>query len=235
MIQKKFYKLSLLLCLASIPFASYADDYIPKDFKIEIETKGFEGAKANLTARLDAPMDAVWRAVLDSNNLADKYPRINRSFCMSKEDAQESKKDGLRNGATVERRYKKRMCEPAQMRQIGEVWTYCIFQEFDYPFPLADRWIIATATNNEKDLKKGMVAQTGKLIYGRQDIFEFRLALSKYPQYPNQTKLDIYVWSDPGGIIADWMVKKATETIAPKFVEILEREGRLRANTQVND
>jgi hypothetical protein len=219
-------QLIILFTLLSFPIISHAYDYVPKDFEMDVDTKGFDGAKANVSARLDAPLLAVWSAVLDTNNHGGKYPRMKRSFCMSEEDVRESKKKGLRNGATVERKYKKKMCEPSKMRREGEIWTYYIFQEFDYPFPLTDRWVMAEGVNDETELNEGRVSQTGRLIYGRQDIFEFKLALSSHPKYPEQTRLDLYIWSDPGGIIAGWMVKEATKYVAPRFMEILEHEGR---------
>ena len=152
---------------------------------------------------------------------------------MSAEDIQEAKKKGLRNGATVERRYKKKRCEPLNMRQPGMLWTYHLFQEFDYPFPLSNRLTMTKAVNDESQLKtQGIIKQKGALIYGTQDVYEFALTLTRHPQFPEQSKLDLFVWSDPGGIIAGWMVEEATKYIAPKYIEIMEQEAQKRARGQ---
>ncbi len=226
MMLKTTCKFTLILLFLSFSIISQSDAYEPKDFEMEIQTKGIQGAKAKLTARLDAPVEAVWNAILDSNNHAGKYPRLKRSFCMSESDVAESKKKGLRNGNTVDRHYRKKKCQPAEMRQKGQVWNYHIYQEFDYPFPLADRWIMAKAHNDESGLKKKRVRQKGELIYGRQDIYEFELSLSPAPKHPNQTILEMTVWTDPGGLIADWMIEQATKYVAPDWMEALEREGQ---------
>ncbi len=219
-----------LVCLTlavTVAVSAYAkEDYKPKDFSIEVKTKGFPGARANVTARLDAPVEAIWKAVLDANTHGGKYPRMVASFCMSEADVMQAKKDGLRNGRTVQRRYAGKKCKPIEARAEGKQWDYHVYQQFDYPFPLSDRWIMAKAMNDETKLAQGKVTQTGKLIFGRQPTYEFKLTLSKAPGHPKQTKLDLYIWTDPGGIIADWMIKEATKYVAPKFMQVLEREGK---------
>lgn len=209
--------------------------YVPKDFSIEFKTKGFPGAKAHMSARLDAPVEAVWEAILDTNKHAKLYPRMKRSFCITEEHVLASKQDGLRNGATVKHRYAKKKCDPHVMRKPGEVWSYHIFQEFDYPFPVSDRWIMAETINDESNFKKGVASQKGLLIYGRQKIYEFELTVESHPKYPGQTRLGLFIWTDPGGFIADWMIREATEIVAPKFMEVLEQQGRLKARGETAD
>jgi hypothetical protein len=204
-------------------------DYVPPEFEIEIETEGVPGGKANLSVRLQAPPDQIWATILDANNHADTYPRLKRSFCISEENVIDAKKKGLRNGATVERRYKKEMCNPQDMSQPGKEWDYHLFQEIDYPFPLTDRWMLTKVVNDETESKKGIYKQKGELIYGRQDVYEFALEAHPHPKYPDQTYFTMFIWSDPGGFIADWMIKEATKYIAPRFMEILDRESQKRA------
>lgn len=220
--------LSALFIVLAAP-AAVAGHYTTPEFQISIVTKGFPGGKANLSTRLQAPPDMVWAAILDANKHANVYPRIARSFCMNEANTLDAKKKGLRNGATVSRLYKKQKCNPPDMEQAGNVWDYYLFQEIDYPFPLSDRWMITKAENDETESAKGIYKQQGKLIYGRQDIYEFALEARPHPKYPNQTYFTMYIWSDPGGFLPDWMVKKATEYIAPRFMEILEREAQKRA------
>lgn len=228
----------LLLCFASTELTaqprqettvappSKRGDYELKDFSITVKTQGFPGAKAYIVARLDAPVEGVWQAILDSNNHAGVYPRMKRSFCLEKEHVEESKQDKLRNGATIERRYHKKRCEPSAMRKRGSIWLYHLFQELDYPFPLSDRWMMMETSNDETGIHKGTYKQHGKLLYGRQEIYEFSLIAQSHPKYANQTQLTVHIWTDPGGIIMDWMVKEAAEIIAPKYIEITEKKGR---------
>ena len=89
--------------------------------------------------------------------------------------------------------------------------------------------MITRIINDESQIKKKSYKQTGQLIYGRQDIYEFTITVSPYPEHPGQAKFDFYVWTDPGGFIADWMIREATELIAPEYMRILEEESQKRA------
>jgi len=205
-----------------IPLNPALADYKPKEFSIETSAKGFPGAKANIKARLNVPPEEVWITILDVNNHDKYYPRMKRSFCISSQDAQEAKRIKLLNGATVNKRYKEKRCDPYASRKRGETWTYFYFQEIDYPFPLADRWIISEVINDESKAALGIFHQKGQLLYGRQDIYEFELTFKPHPKNPKETQFEMYLWTDPGGFIADWMIKEAAEYIAPKYLEVME-------------
>ena len=217
---------SMFMAVATTAIEAKAN-YVPPEFQITIETKGFPGGKANLSSRIQAPPDMVWAAILDANHHADVYPRITRSFCMTEASVTDTQKKGLRNGATVDRLYKKGKCNPPDMRKAGEVWSYSLFQEIDYPFPLSDRWMITNAENDETQSAQGIFKQKGQLIYGRQDIYEFSLEASPHPKYPGQTYFKMYIWSDPGGFIPDWMIKQATKFIVSNHGTFLVKSSKI--------
>ncbi len=210
------------VCMATAVYAGYQ----PKDYSITAETKGFPGAKANMTARIAAAPELVWQATLNSNTHAGKYPKIKQSFCVTDEQAQDAKAKKLRNGATVLRLYGKAKCNAPDLREVGKAWDYNLYQLLDYPFPLADRWMITKTHNDETRKGQQIYEQTGKLIYGRQDIYEFTIKISPHPNNKKHSKFDFYVWTDPGGFIADWMIQEATKYIAPEFMRVLEIEAQ---------
>ncbi len=214
--------------IMALPNLSQAK-YQPKDYAIKAETQGFPGAKATMQARIAASPEAVWRAIIDANNHAGKYPKIKRSYCVPESVAVGAKKKRLSNGATVDRLYKKDKCVASTLRQEGQKWGMHLFQELDYPFPLSDRWMITTITNDETQKGQKKYTQTGKLYYGRQDIYEFTIKVSPHPKNPSHAKFDFFVWTDPGGLIMDWMIEQATKYIAPEFMRVLEVESKKQA------
>lgn len=198
------------------------------DIEIKINTKDIPGARAKMTALIHAPSDKTWLAVLDFNNQAGKYPRLKRSFCIQAADTKEAQKQGLRNGFTVWKQYSSRACDPYAERKTGKKWSIYIFQEFDYPFPISDRWVIAKMNADESGMGQGVFRQRGILVYGHQKVYEVSFVLKPHPKSPKETFFEMDVWIDPGGVIMDWMVKEAAEYIAPRYMEILEQEARKR-------
>ncbi len=230
MTHRSIYYISLM-CLISIsitlclPRDTRAE---PLDFKVTTIAKGVPGVQANITARFDIPIEYVFQEILDVNSHAAGYPNIKRSFCISEENALIAKQKKLRNGATVKRLFYKKRCHPNELRIPGETWHYYWYQEFDYPFPLSDRWVISKVTVTEELGKKKRFELKGDLVYGRQSVYEFRLVLRPYSKIAHHTKTDLFVWTDPGGIIPDVLLVKGTRGGAHHYMKAFEKGSRRR-------
>ncbi len=203
--------------------ASAKDKPNPNDVAIQIQTKGISGARATMTAWIHTSPEATWQTLIDFNDQGKKYPRLERSFCLQAADAKDVKRQKLRNGFTVEKNYKKNRCDPHELRTEGKKWQLHLFQEFDYPFPLANRWIVAEVNLDETKKRQNRYHMSGRLLYGHQKIYEVDLFVKPHPKNKGETFFEMRVWIDPGGIIMDWMLKEATEYVAPKYMEVLEK------------
>jgi hypothetical protein len=201
----------------------------PFETKVRMVTKDIDGARAYLTARIHAPQEAVWQAFTDFNNHAEKYPQLDGSFCVQAIHTQEIIKKKLLNASTVKKEYRSKRCDPLQIRQKDKKWAMHVYQQFDYPFPLADRWFIGNIHFDETGAKaKGEFKMKGELIYGRQKIYQVSFTFKPHPKNPQHTLVNGDLWMDPGGIIMGWMIRAASDVIIPEYIRKLNHESRLR-------
>jgi len=218
-----------LICLLSLTQTAQAD---PPEYQATITADGFPGVKTDIHARFRAPLEEVITEILDIESHVGRYPKMERSFCLTEEQAQQAKKLGLRNAATVQRLFYKHRCHPLNERKPGQDWSFYWFQEFDYPFPLTNRWVISRVCVQEDNNPEKRFELDSHLVYGRQDIYNFRLRLRSYPKIANQTQAELFVWTDPGGFIPDSLLKKATKGASKQYMRVMERGSRNRVPKQ---
>lgn len=217
----------IIFFLFIFSFDSYAN--IDRVEELDIVTKKIKGAKIKIVGKINAPVEYVWDSLIDFNNHAQKYPRIEKSICVTETQVEKILADNIKKKKVIYDTLAPEKCDPYSFRKNHQIWTLRAYQEVDYPFPLSNRWFFVKIDHNESKSEEREFLQSGEMIFGKQDIYKLVIGIKPHPDDENQTQLKAFFRLDPGGIITGWMIKIGSKQTLPKLFEIIESEARKRA------
>lgn len=114
-------------------------------------------------------------------------------------------------------------------RQKRQKWTDYVFYEFNFPWPLSDRWAVQKVRVDETNHEKGKFRYEYKMYLGNFKTLEGRWELLPVPGRPGWTEFRGRYESDPGIAVPHFLTRQGMITGFKKDVaayrKILNRSG----------
>lgn len=205
------------LFLFSIPAYAY-DTFHPEadadlnDGKIWVETVfkegGDTGTKTSFRIWFPHPPSKVWEVLIDTNNWKKIHQEYTDSGTMS---SNQYALADTQNPANVKDFLA--LVGPINLpSQAGRVkngtWTSYVYQNFNLPWPLSDRWVVMKVKNDEDNAAKGEYRYEYKMDVGNFKELKGYWELLPVPDHPNWTEYRGEYRADPGISVPHFLAKK---------------------------
>lgn len=198
-----------------------ADDFfdgVPKELeeehlvlKVDFDEEG-KAARVRFRVWFQYAPDKVYKVLSDTMSFGPELSNFKTSRTLSKQvykaiiDAKPSDAEG------VLRIIGKNRFESDYNRQKDQNWTDYIFFEFNFPWPLADRWSVKKYRFDETNHNKGEYKADYKMYLGNFKKLEGGWRLRPAPGKPGWTEFYGDYYSDAGLSVPKFLVKKGVKT-----------------------
>jgi hypothetical protein len=183
-----------------------------------------KGAWGKMEGVVQVPPKVVWRLFLQSNewrryglpNLADSRA-VTEEIARSVED---SKK--------VDDFYKilgGQVFDPIKDQKKGVVWTNYAFQYYDFPWPLANKWMVLKNSQDETRAPEDVYRSSWVKVAGNVQTVNGSVSLEPFDNDPNLTLFKYHVESDPGSAVPKFLLKWGVKKTMPAALNVIRREA----------
>lgn len=227
--------LSLALLLTFARPASAEDASFPKSIDADetwVESV-FQKGETEVTTRFKLlypfPPEKVWKVLIDTNSWKDTHSEYTDSRTLDKNQADlvDAKKP------TQVKAFYELVGEekfPSEHGRVpGKAWTSYVFQRFNLPWPLADRWVVIRIKNDEDSAKAGKYRYEYRMMAGNFAGLKGYWALEPSKDYPGYTVFSGEYRSDPGISVPQFLAKKifkaSIKRAAKENIEILNKQA----------
>lgn len=195
--------------------------------------KGKTGAAAVFRFWIPFKARDVWPVLIDTNAWKDNYGDYTDSRALDRNQYQmvEQRKPGQ-----IKAFYELvgEQVFPSELgRQVGGTWTSYVFQRFNLPWPLADRWLVMKVKNDETRAASGYYRYDYKFTAGNFKELKGYWELVPIPGKPGWTEFRGQYESDPGIEVPHFLTRSLFKSSMQKDVKvnigILEKKGATKA------
>lgn len=225
----------ILLCLiffSVVPVVQAYDTFHPEAYetleKGKVWVKVFlkrHQYKARTVTRAWYPFPAndVWMALTDTNNYKSVYSDYSDSRTLDKNQFDlvvEKKPTNIKGfyeligGQEFPSHYR---------RRAGRVWVSYIFQRFDLPWPLNDRWAVSKIKNDESKARRGKYRYEYESPVGNFKTLKGYWELVPVPGKPGWTEFRGEYESDPGIQYPQFLAKKIFKSSMRRSVKAITK------------
>lgn len=219
--------LSMAMALLFIPLLVFGQsDKLSHLRKGEIFTDGGylkKGVWGEMEGVIQAPPKVVWRLFIQANEWPKyKLPQMIDSRAVSEEIADSAV--GLKKVEDFYKLLGDRTFDATQNQKSGTVWTNQVFQYYDLPWPVSNRWMVLQNKHDETEGSKGLYRCTWRSTAGNVKTLTGEFRLEPFEGDPNKTLMFYRVETDPGHVpkfLLKWGVKKSL----PAAMRVIRRES----------
>ena len=171
---------------------------------------------------LQGSPEKVWVMVFDLNGQSRFMPRVNAAFFITDEGVEKAESFSLHDSPnTIAREMEKYKKEP--VRKQGGLWKEVGFKLIDTPFPVTNRWLTFSITNDETKSRQHIFTQCWQSEVG--NIKETHGCFVVEPgENPNTTRLTFSQVLDPGGHIPEWAMKLGAGPTTRDMYKAMQKE-----------
>ncbi|MBX7148740.1 hypothetical protein K1X76_06600 [bacterium] len=217
---KKSLFLVLLFTLFNVPAHAYntfhpeADADLEKD-GVWVRTFFKKEETAALTvfrAYIPYTPDKAWEVLTDTNTWKSRHNDFKDAFTLTKSEAELV---AAKNPVNVKDFYSLvgTPVHPSHLnRQKGGNWTSYVFQRFNFPWPLTDRWAVVEIRNDETNAGKGEYKYEYKTRGGNFKWLKGYWALMPHPTKKGWTEFRGEYKSDPGIDVPHFLAKSVVKS-----------------------
>lgn len=218
----------IFLLLLTLPTLATAKNFFPEGAD-ELEAAGFWGQAyfkpgtntgvMDFRAWFEAPPKKVFETLTDTNNLQHWLTNYNTSRTLTREifkhieDARPQKHEDVMK--IIEPNY----LASHHNRQRGKDWTDYIFLEFNFPWPVNDRWAVHKVKVDESNHKKDEYKYEYKMTVGNLKTLTGWWELLPVPGKLGWTEFRGHYESDPGIVVPHFITKSAMRAGVKKDVD----------------
>lgn len=221
---KKIAIVTIFMSLFS--FSSYAKFYPEADAILEKENfwaqVSFkeEGSAAIVNFRVwfQAAPDKVFE-VLTNTNALKNLENFNDSRALTKNIFEDLKVKNPANPNEVRKIIGANRIASQHNRQKGQNWTDYVFFEFNFPWPLQNRWVIQKVRLDETNASKGEYKYEYKMQLGNVKTLEGYWKLLPVEGKTGWTEFRGHYESDPGISVPRFVLKKGVKTGLKKDIQ----------------
>ncbi len=217
----------ILLILLLFPFIASADNFFPQAnddlehdkfwaetyFKPDSNT-----AIMNFRVWFEAPPDKVYKILTDTNKLKVWLSNFKDSRTLSKTAYDAIEKERPADGARVIALAGNAVASDAH-REPNQNWTDYIYFQFNFPWPLVDRWVVHKVRMDETNASNGEYKFEYKMTAGNFKALTGYWKLVPVENHPGWTEFRGEYASDPGIPVPKFVAKNAMKLGLKKDVE----------------
>ncbi len=183
-----------------------------------------KGVWGRMEGVIEAPPELVWRLFI----LADHWksyglPTLADSRVVDQEIVQRSA--SLKKVKDFYKILGDRIVDPLSQRARGRIWTSTIFQYYDLPWPVANRWVIAEYVNDEREIAKGIIRSRWTKAAGDIRTFSGTITFEPFGGDLHRTLMVYRVESDPGSHVPKFLIRWALRQSMPEAIEAIRRQA----------
>ena len=193
----------------------------------EIMTEGGyldHGVRGRMEGMIPAPPEVVWDLFIQSNHWK-RYgmPAIQDSRAVNQEIV-----DQVGSAKSINVFYKiagNLMMDPIADRKKGGFWTNLVFQVYDIPWPLADRWMIVKTNYDESKISKAIYRAEWTRLAGNVRTVDGWMVLEPFEGDRHLTRMEYQADSDPGISIPKFILRWGLKKTMPGVIQAIRREA----------
>ncbi|GEM_PF-559871 len=179
---------------------------------------------AKMEGVIQANPEQVWQLFVKTNDWKKyKLPNLTDSRALNAEIVAE-----VGTNDHADHFYKilgDRVIDPVKNRRVGQTWTSYLFEYYDLPWPLSDRWMIIKADNDETQKLQGIYKADWLRVSGNIRSMEGHFSLVPFGPDNNQTLLMYDVKADPGSHVPRFILKWGLNTTMPATIRAIRKEA----------
>lgn len=222
---------AVIFCLISFSvFASSVNENNAQDRlqKGEAVAEGgylAKGVWGKLEGVVEAPPAIVW-GLFQQSNQWKRYglPQLIDSRAISLELAEQSK--SLKKVEDVYRAIGSQTYNPLQNQKYHAVWDNYVFQYYNVPWPLSNRWMTLKNTFDETRADQDFYSARWERVSGNIATLIGRMTLEPFEGNNNRTLMKYYVETDPGASVPKFLLKWAVKNSLPGAIQAIRREAQ---------
>lgn len=144
------------------------------------------------------PANKVWKVLIDTNSWKDLHSDYTDSRTLDRNQFELVKEKKPINVKGFYELVGEQIFSSYYNRRAGGVWTSYVFQRFNFPWPLKDRWVVMKIKNNESKAGKGRYRYDYKTYAGTFKELKGYWELLPIPGKPGWTEFRSEYKADPG-------------------------------------
>lgn len=182
-----------------------------------------KGVWARMEGVIQATPEQVWQLFIQTNDWKSyKLPNLADSRALSAGIVAEVGADDR-----ADHFYKTlgaRVIDPVKDRRVGQVWTGYLFEYYNLPWPLSDRWMIIKADNDETKNLQGVYKADWLRVGGNIRSMEGHFSLIPFGADKKQTLLTYDVKSNPGSHVPRFILKWGLNNTMPATIRAIRNQ-----------
>ena len=223
-----FMKKLVLILLLLLPNLTQAKDFFPEvDDELEATQfwaspyfkPGSNVAVMNFRVWFKYPADKVFRVLTDTMSFKAKMNNYTEARTLTKNIFKEITDAAPQTPEAVIKIIGTNRVTSFHNREKGANWNDYIFLQFNFPWPLTDRWTVQRMKFDETNANKGEYKLDYKMEIGNFKALFGSWELVPIPNHPGWTEFRGRYESDPGIPVPKFITKTAMKTGLKKDVD----------------
>jgi len=160
----------------------------------------------------EAPPDKVYQVLIDTNNFKNALNNYKDSRALSKEVFKKISDAKPKSAEDVVALIGQNKFESDYNRQKGQNWTDYIYYQFNFPWPLTDRWVVQKVHVDETNASQGEYKYDYKMEVGNFNTLSGFWRLKPVPGHDGWTEFYGRYESDSGVAVPNFVIKKGVRS-----------------------
>lgn len=224
----------IIICVIALSTTAYAFNPTPDQWAVlkkgEIikwleKVKGTEVKKGVAVGIVNAPSRDVWAVIHDNNNFIHFMPRLLESILVDP-DAIDQAKALKFDYTTGDPKELVQFLKKHQVDKMTDTTAY-FFSLLSVPWPATNRWYIIKL---EDFVTSGRWYQHWTYVMGNLKTNDGSWEL--IPLDNDRTLVTYTVFSDPGGMIPDWIINAGTNQTLPDVIRAVRKRVKQESHAQ---
>ena len=193
-------------------FPQYTDDLEEKQIWIQVYFKPNSNiAIMNFRVWFKYPPAKVFKVLTDTESFKKKMNNYNDSRTLTKQLAKKILDANPKNADDVRAAIGTNHLTSDYNRQVGHNWTDYIFFDFNFPWPLTDKWVVEKLRVDESNHKKGEYKLDFKMLAGNFKANFGHWELVPVPNHKGWSEFRGSYETDTGISVPKFVTKKGTK------------------------
>ncbi|MDO8462052.1 MAG: SRPBCC family protein [Deltaproteobacteria bacterium] len=204
-----------------------------EDWKIVVESSLDKNHEYNAKAEglIRADPEQVWAVLIDFNNWKSIFPHLPVSSEIPPETAVQLKELAQTGNIPPEvlEAWRVRLDKaktnngPWWMRHMGQVWDGYLFEVYDFPWPVTNRWSVNQLTMDERARDQKQYQLNWQMLVGTFRVSHGFFKLEPYSRNPSLSHLRMTLVNDPGLHVPQPLINLGSHMSLPNVIRGIRR------------